>query len=137
MPHSLSCTVRDWERIRDLAERSGKLVSHYIVDRVRRDEGPDDPEKGWGNGLALDEREQLAMHDAVLRAEELVSVLASPAGENSPDLCEAVRTLFESRLDEMDRAGNQDVMKQLLERTTGPERAADMVPDQPLTRRSY
>ena len=133
LPHSLSCTVLDWERIRDLAERAGKPASRYIVDRVLREEGSDGAGTEPGGGMVLDEGEQRAMHNAALRAEELVSRFAGVSGKSdksggdAPGLGEAVRTLFEARLDEMARSGNHEVMKRLLERTVGPERAADIV----------
>ena len=127
VPHSLSCTAIDWERIRDLAERADKPISRYIVDRVLRDDGPDGAEAEQDDGLVLDGKEQRAMHDAALRAETLVSQLVCASGEDSSELGEAVRTLFEARLDEMARARNHEVMKRLLTRTVGPERATGII----------
>ena len=125
--HSLSCTALDWERIRDLAERSGKPMSRFVVDRVLGRDGSGDAEADRGDALVLDETQQRAMHDAALRAEALIERLVAGPDDEAPDLAGSVRMLFEARLDEMARTGRHEAMRALLASTVGPERAARIV----------
>ena len=125
--HSLSCTALDWERIRDLAERSGKPMSRFVVDRLLGRDGSGDVETARGDSLVLDETQQRAMHDAALRAEALIAGLVARPDDAAPDLAGSVRTLFEARLDEMARTGRHEAMRALLASTVGPERATRIV----------
>ena len=123
--HSLSCTALEWERIRDLADDTGKSMSRYIVDRVlRRDESGGEPHPDGGHALALDAGQQRAMHDAALRVESLIVRLVGPPDAASPDLLEAVRALFDARLEDMVRTGRFEAARALLTSIIGPERAA-------------
>ena len=105
--HSLSCTALEWECIRDLAAHADASMSRYIVDRVLgRDASCGDAQPdGGGDALVLDAGQQRAMHDAALRAESLIVRLVEPSDGTSPDMREAVRALFEARLEDMVRAG--------------------------------
>ena len=120
--HSLSCTALEWERIRDAAERADKPMSRHIVDRVLGRDGGGGAAQG--DAPVLDANRQRAMHDAVVRCGGLMARLVERPCAESPDLGEAVRALFESRLDEMARAGRHDTMQALLDSIVGPERAA-------------
>ena len=124
--HSLSCTALEWERIRELAELAGKPMSRFVVDRVLGRDGAGDKESG--DALVLDEGQQRAMHDAMLRAEALIDRLVAPqSGDSAPDLAGSVRILFEARVAEMVRTGRHEAMEALLAPVVGPERAARMV----------
>ncbi|MCY4501311.1 MAG: hypothetical protein OXE57_07100 [Alphaproteobacteria bacterium] len=125
--HSLSCTALEWERIRELAELAGKPMSRFVVDRVLGRDGAGDA--GSGDALVLDERQQRAMHDAMLGAEAAIERLVAPSGDDAPDLAGSVRILFEARLAEMVRTGRHEAMKALLAPVVGPERAARIVRD--------
>ena len=123
--HSLSCTALEWERIRDLAAHAGKSMSRYIVDRVLgRDESGGEPHPDGGHSVALNAGQQRAMHDAALRAESLIVRLVGPPDAASLDMPEAVRALFEARLEDMVRTGRLEAAKALLTSIIGPERAA-------------
>ena len=123
--HSISCTALEWERLRELAEREGKTISRFIRDRMA--ERGRCGHGGVGDALALTADEMRAMHDAAVRAEALVSRLVERPDGASPDLGEAVRLLFEARLDDMVRTGRTGSMKALLTSIVGPERAAGIV----------
>ena len=124
--HSLSCTALEWERIRELAELAGKPMSRFVVDRVLGRDGAGDTEAG--DALVLDEGQQRAMHDAMLRAEALIDRLVAPqSGDSSPDLAGSVRILFEARVAEIVRTGRHEAMEALLAPVVGPERAARIV----------
>ncbi len=124
--HSLSCTALEWERIRELAELAGKPMSRFVVDRVLGRDGAGDIEAG--DALVLDDRQQRAMHDAMLRAEASIDRLVAPqSGDGSPDLAGSVRILFEARVAEMVSTGRHEAMEALLAPVVGPERAARIV----------
>ncbi len=125
--HSLSCTALEWERIRELAELSGKPMSRFVVDRVLGRDGAGDTEAG--DALVLDERQQRAMHDAMLGAEAAIERLVAPSGDDAPDFAGSIRILFEARLAEMVRTGRHEAMEALLAPVVGPERAARIVRD--------
>ena len=120
--HSLSCTALEWECIRELAADAGKPMSRYLVDRLLGRDGGAHAE--GDHAPVLDLARQRAMHDAVLRAEALVARLVEAPDDASPDLPEAVRTLFEARLEDMVRAGRHAAAKGLLIPIVGAERAA-------------
>ena len=123
--HSLSCTALEWERIRDLAGHADKSMSRYIVDRLLgRDESGGDAQSNGGDALVLDAEQQRAMHDAALSAESLIVRLVGQPDAAAPDLLEAVRALFEARLEDMVRTGRHEAVKALLTSIIGPERAA-------------
>ena len=125
--HSFSCTALQWEQLRYLAERAGKPISRYIVDRVLRRNGSGAKEAVGGDALVLNTDEQRAMHDAAVRAEELISRLVEGPEPTPPDLGEAVRFLLRARLDEMARAGRHEAMRALLTSIVGEERAVRIV----------
>jgi len=123
--HSLSCTALEWERIRDLADDAGKSMSRFIVDRVLgRDGSGGDGQADGGDALVLDAAQHRAMHDAALRAESLIARLVGRCDPASLDVPDAVRTLFEARLEDMVRTGRLEAAKALLTSIVGPERAA-------------
>ena len=62
-------TGLDWERIRDLAERAGKPMSRFVVDRLLGRDGSAGADADRGDALVLDDGQQRAMHDAALRAD--------------------------------------------------------------------
>ena len=121
--HSLSCTALEWERIRDLADDAGTSMSRFIVDRVLGRDGSGGDGAG-GDALVLDAGQQRAMHDAALRAEALMVRLVGRPDPASPDVPDAVRALFEARLEDMVRTGRLEAAKALLASIVGPERAA-------------
>ena len=121
--HSLSCTALEWERIRDLADDAGTSMSRFIVDRVLGRDGSDGDGPG-GDALVLDAGQQRAMHDAALRAEALMVRLVGRPDPASPDVPDAVRALFEGRLEDMVRTGRLEAAKVLLASIVGSERAA-------------
>ena len=120
--HSLSCTALEWECIRELAADAGKSMSRYIVDRLLGRDGEAHAE--GDHASVLDLSSQRAMHDAVLRAEALVARLVGTPDDTSPDVPEAVRALFEARLEDMVRAGRHAAAKGLLTSVVGAERGA-------------
>ena len=120
--HSLSCTALEWECIRELAADAGKSMSRYIVDRLLGRDGESHAEADHAS--VLDLSSQRAMHDAVLRAEALVARLVGTPDDTSPDVPEAVRALFEARLEDMVRAGRHASANALLAPIVGAERAA-------------
>ena len=118
--HSISCAPSEWERIRERAAAEGKSMSRYIVDRALTRE-PRDPEKGAQ--LVLDADEQRALCDVVTRiAAEMSERMFQDAAE-SPNMANAVRVLFETKLDEMTRRGRYAEMKALLDEVFDAERA--------------
>ena len=125
--HSISCTTLEWERLRELAEREGKTISRFIRDWMKERRGSRNREASGGDAQVLAPDEVRAMYDAAVRAEALVSRLVERPDAAAPDLSEAVRFLFEARLDEMARTGRHDAMKELLTSIIGPERAARIV----------
>ena len=125
--HSLSCTALEWEQLRDLALREGKPISRFIRDWFKQRDSSREGEAPGGGAPVPSPGERRAMHDAVLRAEALISRLVIPTDDASPDVGEAVRTLFEARLDEMARTGRHDDMRELLASIVGPERAERIV----------
>ena len=126
--HSLSCTALEWERIRDLADDAGTSMSRFIVDRVLGRDGSDgdgsDGDGPGGDALVLDPGQQRAMHDAALSAEALMVRLVGRPDPASPDVPDAVRALFEARLEDMVRTGRLEAAKVLLASIVGPQRAA-------------
>ena len=120
--HSLSCTALEWECIRALAADAGKPMSRYLVDRLLGRDGEGDAEAD--HAPVLDLASQRAMHDAVGRAEATVARLVSAPDDASPDVPEAVRALFEARLEDMVRAGRHAAARALLVPIVGGERAA-------------
>ena len=123
--HSLSCTALQWECIRDLAAHAEKPMSRYLVDRLLgRDESGGDAHLDAGHAPVLDAERQRAMHDAVLRAESMIVRLVGQPDAASPDVPEAVHTLFEARLEDMVRTGRHKAVKALLASIIGPQRAA-------------
>ena len=127
MSHSISCTPLEWERLRELAEREGKKVSRFIRDRMKERRRPRAGDAGGGDEQVLTADEVRVMHEATVRAEALISRLAERSDPTSPDPGEAIRFLFEARLDDMVRTGRHDAMKELLTSIVGPERAARIV----------
>ena len=126
--HSLSCTALEWERIRDLADDAGTSMSRFIVDRVLgRDGSGGDGQPDGGDALVLDAGQQRAMHDAALRAESLMVRLVGRSEPASPDVPDAVRALFEARLEDMVRTGRLEAAKALLASIVGPERTASIL----------
>ena len=126
--HSLSCTALEWERIRDLADDAGKSMSRFIVDRVLGRDGPGgDGQLDGGSALVLDAGQQRAMHDAALRAESLMVRLVGPSDPASLDVPDAIRALFEARLEDMVRTGRLEAAKALLASIVGPERATGIL----------
>ena len=123
--HSLSCTALEWERIRDLADDAGKSMSRFIVDRVLgRDGSGSDGQSDGGDALVLDAAQHRAMHDAALRAEALIVRLVGRRDPASLDVPDAVRALFEARLEDMVRTGRLESVRALLTSIVGPERTA-------------
>ena len=123
--HSLSCTALEWERIRDLADDADTSMSRFIVDRVLgRDGSGGDARPDGGHALVLDAGQQRAMHDAALRAESLMVRLVGHSDPASLDMPDAVRALFEARLEDMVRTGHLEAARALLASVVGPERAA-------------
>lgn len=123
--HSLSCTALQWECIRDLAAEAGQSMSRYIVDRVLgRDASGGDAQPDGDDAPMLDAERLRAMHDAALRAEALMVRLVGEPDAAQPDLLEAVRALFEARLEDMVRTGRYEAARALLTSIVGPERTA-------------
>ena len=126
--HSLSCTAIEWEWIRDLADDAGKSMSRFIVDRVLgRDGSGGDGQPDGGHALVLDAGQQRAMHDAALRAESLMVRLVGHSDPASLDVPDAVRALFEARLEDMVRTDRLETAKVLLTSVVGRERAASIL----------
>ena len=122
--HSISGTALEWEQLRHLAEREGKTISRFIRDRMVERRRSQTREADGGDAQVLTPDEVRAMRDSAVRAEALISRLVERPGAASPDVSEAVRFLFETRLDEMARTGRHDSMRELLTSIVGPERAA-------------
>ena len=118
--HSISCTPAEWERIRERAAAEGKSMSRYVVDRALTRE-PRDPEKGAQLVLGADE--QRALCDAVTRLAAEMSGQMFQDAAGSPNMANAVRVLFETKLDEMTRRGRYAEMKALLDEVFDAERA--------------
>ena len=123
--HSLSCTALEWECIRELAADAGKPMSRYLVDRVLGRDGEARAEAD--HAPVLDLARQRAMHDAALRAEALVARLVEAPDGASPDVPEAVRALFEARLEDMVRAGRHAAANALLTPVVGAARAGRLL----------
>ena len=125
--HSLSCTALEWEQLRDLAQREGKSISRLIRDRFEQYKRSRERDAPRGGAPATSPGERREMHDAVLRVEAVISRLVERPDDASPNLGDAVRTLFEARLDEMARTGRHEDMRVLLSPIVGPERAEHIV----------
>ena len=118
--HSISCTLLQWARMRELAERAGMRTSPYIVGRVLKREGAGDA----GHALVLDGAQQRALGDAAAGAEAALSQLCGLSGDAPAGLCETMALLFEARLDDMAQEGRGEEMEALLASIIGPVRAA-------------
>ena len=116
--HSISCTAREWETVRERATDAGTSLSRYVVDRILNSPDPD----AGGDAIALSGHEQRAMHDALLRTEALVERLV--AAGDGVDVASGVALLFEARLDEMVRTGRLEELRGILSAIVGEERAA-------------
>lgn len=125
--HSISGTALEWEQLRHLAEREGKTISRFIRDSMEERRRFRTQEADEGDAQVLTPDEVRGMHDSAVRAEALISRLVERPGAESPDVSEAVRFLFETRLDEMARTGRHDSMRELLTSIVGSERAARIV----------
>lgn len=122
------CTwALEWERLRELAEGEGKTISRFIRDRVAERGESGHGGMGGGDAVALKAGEVREMHDAAVRAEELISHLVERPDDASPGLGEAIRLLFEARPDEMARTGRTGSMKALLTPIVDSERAVSIV----------
>lgn len=64
------------------------------------------------------------MRDAALNAESLMVRLVGRSDPESPDLPDAVRALFEARLEDVVRTGRLGATRALLASIVGPESAA-------------
>ena len=122
--HSISGTALEWEQLRHLAEHSGKTISRFIRDSMAERRRSRTQETDEGDAQLLTPDEVREMRDSAVRAEALISRLVERPGAASPDVSEAVRFLFEARLEDMARTGRHDSMKELLTSIVGPERAA-------------
>ena len=125
--HSISGTALEWEQLRHLAEREGKKISPFIRDWMAERRKSRNGTSHNGDERLLTADELRAMHDSAVRAEALISRLVERPSAASPDLSEAVRFLFEARLDDLARTGRHDSMKELLTSIVGPERSARIV----------
>lgn len=123
----ISCSRLDWLRIAERAREAGKPISRYVVERALS--GTPAPEPAAAQPLVLDADEQRRLLDGVLRMEELLSGAMAPEGTGRPGMPEAVRALFEAKLDEMARTGRYGEIRALLDRVPGDERAAGIADD--------
>ena len=118
--HSISCSRLERERIRALAEREGVSMSQLLVDRAL---GRNPPAKVKNPPrLVIGEDEQRALLETVQAVGEAVRALEGTA--ETPSFAEALRVLFEVRLDAMTRAGHHGTMARWLDQVLQDSRAA-------------
>lgn len=118
--HSISCSRLERERIRVLAEREGVSMSQFMVDRALGRNPParvKNPPR-----LVLSEDEQRTLLETVNAVGEAVRALEGTA--EAPGFAEALRVLFEVRLDAMTRSGHHGTMTRWLDRVLRDSRAA-------------
>ncbi len=97
-------------------------ISRYLVERALT--GTPHPEPEASQNLVLTAEEQRRLLDTVLRTAALLSGAMAAEGQDSPGLQDAVRALFEAKMDEMARTGRYGEMRALLDTVLGAERAA-------------
>ena len=122
--HSVSCTRLDWERLRECARREGMSISRFVVDRaLHRDPGGSD---GQPQDLALTGDGQRTLHVRVTALADLLLPLLEQVDAQQPNLPNAVRVLFDMKLDEMTRTRRHREMTRLLATVFGDDRASQI-----------
>ncbi len=120
--HSISCSRLERERIRACAEREGVSMSQFLVDRALKRNPPakvKNPPR-----LVITPEEQRTLVETVRAVAETVRTLEGT--DETPGFVEALRVLFEVRLDAMTRSGHHGAMTRWLETVLQDSRAARM-----------
>ena len=97
-------------------------ISRFLVDCALH--GDPDGSAGQARDLALTGDGQRTLHDRVMALADLILPLLKPADAQQPNLPNAVRVLFDMKLDEMTRTGRHREMAKLLATVFGDDRAS-------------
>ena len=118
---TISCSVLDWERIREITERRGVSINNHMISAGLNVEL--DPEVLSGPSLALSEAEQRLLFDRVARMAEGTLAAAGPRGNSIARLRQSVELLLMTVLRDMVRQGREDELGPLLAEAFGPDHA--------------
>ena len=97
-------------------------ISRFLVDRALH--GDPGGSTGQAQDPALTGVGQRTLHDRVTALANLLLPLLKPADAQQPSLPNAVRVLFDMKLDEMTRTGRHREMTKLLATVFGDDRAS-------------
>ena len=122
---SVSCTRLEWERLRECARRERMSISRFVVERALH--GDPRGSAGQSQDLALTGNGQRTLHDRVTAVVGLLLPLLTQADAQQPNLPNAMRVLFDMKLDEMTRTRRHREMTRLLATVFGDDRASRIV----------
>ena len=118
---TVSCSVLDWERIREITERRGVSINDHMISAGLNVEL--DPEVLSGPSIVLSEAEQRLLFDRVTRMAEGTLAAAGPRGNSIARLRQSVELLLMTVLRDMVRQGREDELGPLLAEAFGPDHA--------------
>ncbi len=118
---TISCSVLDWERIREITERRGVSINDHVISAGLNVEL--DPEVLSGPSIVLSEAEQRLLFDRVTRMAEGTLAAAGPRGNSIARLRQSVELLLMTVLRDMVRQGREDELGPLLAEAFGPDHA--------------
>ena len=118
---TISCSVLDWERIREITERRGVSINDHMISAGLNVEL--EPEALSGPLLALSEAEQRLLFDRVARMADITLAAAGPRGNSIARLRQSVELLLMTVLRDMVRQGRDDELGPLLAEAFGPDHA--------------
>ena len=118
---TISCSVLDWERIREITERRSVSINDHMISAGLNVEL--DPEALSGPSLVLSEAEQRLLFDRVARMAENTLAAAGPRGNSIARLRQSVELLLMTVLRDMVRQGREDELGPLLAEAFGPDHA--------------
>ena len=121
---TISCSVLDWERIREITVRRGVSINEHMISAGLSVEL--DPEALSGPSLALSEAEQRLLFDRVARMADSTLAAAGPRGNSIARLRQSVELLLMTVLRDMVRQGREDELGPLLAEAFGPDHAPEI-----------
>ena len=121
---SVSCTRLEWERLRECARRERMSISRFVVERALH--GDPGGSAGQVQDPALTGDGQRMLHDRVTALADLLLPLLKQADAQQPNLPNAMRVLFDMKLDEMTRTRRHREMTRLLATVFGDDRASQI-----------
>ena len=121
---SVSCIRLEWERLRECARRERMSISRFVVERALH--GDPGGSAGQAQDPALTGDGQRMLHDRVTALADLLLPLLKQAAAQQPNLPNAMRVLFDMKLDEMTRTRRHREMTRLLATVFGDDRASQI-----------